>query len=149
MFSINMRLFKTTTLLLLFAFVGTYVRCLPIEESLSTTSSSLSTTTTLSNSGDHYDQRQNGTDNYRIHVDGVVVVVAPVEALLLAGDVVGTNQSDISLLESTLYNSKPEDEKPNIEHSEKPTVSPKSTHRSSLRLMNLLAPFIRRLYHKE
>ncbi|KAL2735920.1 hypothetical protein V1478_002604 [Vespula squamosa] len=142
-----MRLFKTTTLLLLFAFVGSYVRCLPIqEENVSTTSSSLST---LSNSGDHYDQRQNGTDNYRIHVDGVVVVVAPVEALLLAGDVVGTNQSDISLLESTLYNSKPEDEKPNIEHSEKPTVSPKSTHRSSLRLMNLLAPFIRRLYHKE
>ncbi|XP_035723840.1 uncharacterized protein LOC118442403 [Vespa mandarinia] len=146
MFSINMRLFKTTTLLLLFAFVGTHVRCLPIEESSSTTSSSSST---LSNTGDHYDQRQNGTDNYRIHVDGVVVVVAPVEALLLAGDVIGTNQSDISLLESMLYNAKPEDEKPNVEHLEKPTVSSKSTHRSSLRLMNLLAPFIRRLYHKE
>ena len=32
-----------------------------------------------------YDQRQNGSENYRIQVDGLVLVLAPVEALLLAG----------------------------------------------------------------
>lgn len=33
-------------------------------------------------SEDHYDQRQNGTENYRINVDGVLFAVAPAEALL-------------------------------------------------------------------
>lgn len=31
-----------------------------------------------------YDQRQNGTENYRINVDGVFVVIAPAEDLLEA-----------------------------------------------------------------
>ncbi|KAK2583525.1 hypothetical protein KPH14_009481 [Odynerus spinipes] len=142
-----MRLFKSTLLLLL-AFLSSQIGCLPLEEP--TTSSSASLSTTLG-SGDHYDQRQNGSDNYRIHVDGVVVVVAPVEALLLAGGVAsGTNLSDISSLESALQSTlKPIEEKPSLESLDKPISSPKSTHRSSLRLINLLAPFLRRLYHKE
>uniref|UniRef100_A0A6V7J6G2 Uncharacterized protein n=1 Tax=Bracon brevicornis TaxID=1563983 RepID=A0A6V7J6G2_9HYME len=34
---------------------------------------------------DMYDQRQNGSENYNIHLDGLAIIVAPVEALLLAG----------------------------------------------------------------
>lgn len=37
---------------------------------------------------DHYDQRQNGSENYRLNIDGVVVAVAPAESLLSAfGDI--------------------------------------------------------------
>ncbi|XP_047528039.1 uncharacterized protein LOC125064831 [Vanessa atalanta] len=32
----------------------------------------------------HYDQRQNGTENYRLNIDGVVIAVAPAESLLEA-----------------------------------------------------------------
>ncbi|GBP27989.1 hypothetical protein EVAR_83620_1 [Eumeta japonica] len=32
----------------------------------------------------HYDQRQNGTENYRLNIDGVVIAVAPAESLLAA-----------------------------------------------------------------
>ncbi|CAB3228668.1 unnamed protein product [Arctia plantaginis] len=36
----------------------------------------------------HYDQRQNGSENYRLNIDGVVVAVAPAESLLSAfGDI--------------------------------------------------------------
>ncbi|XP_051153264.1 uncharacterized protein LOC127276694 [Leptopilina boulardi] len=43
-----------------------------------------------------YDQRQNGTENYRIQVDGLVFVIAPVEALLLAGGAAAAAGSDDS-----------------------------------------------------
>ena len=43
-----------------------------------------------------YDQRQNGTENYRIHVDGLVLVVAPVEALLLASGAGGSIEDNLS-----------------------------------------------------
>lgn len=92
MLSINMRIFKTV---LLIASFGTSVRCLPVAEESSKTEASSSvisqeTTTaasisTHSDITDYYDQRQNGTENYRIHLDGVVFVFAPVEALLLMG----------------------------------------------------------------
>ncbi|XP_011506285.1 PREDICTED: uncharacterized protein LOC105368854 [Ceratosolen solmsi marchali] len=36
-------------------------------------------------SSDHYDQRQNGTENYRVKVDGLVFILAPADSLLLAG----------------------------------------------------------------
>ncbi|KAI4500746.1 hypothetical protein M0802_003957 [Mischocyttarus mexicanus] len=163
-----MRLFKTTTLLLLLAFVGTQVRCFPIEETESTTSS-------LTRVEDHYDQRQNGSENYRVHIDGILIVVAPVEALLMANDLINNNQSGTSTISSTTNYPKPDENKPNIEHSEKPSneniekpgtgnleesntvhqileqlnTSSKSTKRSNLRFMNLLAPFIRRLYHPQ
>ncbi|XP_021185043.3 uncharacterized protein LOC110372570 isoform X1 [Helicoverpa armigera] len=32
----------------------------------------------------HYDQRQNGSENYRLSIDGVVIAVAPAESLLSA-----------------------------------------------------------------
>ncbi|GLH07637.1 Uncharacterized protein GBIM_13095 [Gryllus bimaculatus] len=35
-----------------------------------------------------YDQRQNGTENYRLHIDGVVIAVAPAEMLLNLADLV-------------------------------------------------------------
>ncbi|XP_015175284.1 PREDICTED: uncharacterized protein LOC107065806 [Polistes dominula] len=122
MFSINMRLFKTTIFLfLLFAFVGTHVKCLPLDESEITSPTKIPSSSSLSSSEDHYDQRQNGTENYRVHIDGVVIVVAPVEALLMANDLINTNQSGISTIPSTINYPKPDDNKPNIEHSEKPS----------------------------
>lgn len=50
----------------------------------------------LERRNNEYDQRQNGTENYRIQVDGLVVVVAPVEALLLAGGAAGSEGSNLS-----------------------------------------------------
>ncbi|XP_059057146.1 uncharacterized protein LOC131850800 [Achroia grisella] len=36
----------------------------------------------------HYDQRQNGTENYRLNIDGVVIAVAPAQSLLeVASDI--------------------------------------------------------------
>ncbi|XP_014370352.2 uncharacterized protein LOC106720272 [Papilio machaon] len=32
----------------------------------------------------HFDQRQNGTENYRLNIDGVVIAVAPADSLLAA-----------------------------------------------------------------
>lgn len=106
MLSINMRIFKTVLLL---ASLGAGVRCMPVEDESKTespTSSAPSTTLAVPTDAaplptrldaDYYDQRQNGSENYRIHVDGVVLVFAPVEALLLAGGVGGSTDSSLSL----------------------------------------------------
>lgn len=54
-----------------------------------------------------YDQRQNGSENYRIQVDGLVFVLAPVDALLLAGgaaegsDLLGAQPNITALLNAT------------------------------------------------
>lgn len=86
-----MRIFKTVLLIVSF---GASVQCLPVAEEPSKTETPSSvvpqetTTATIPSHPDitdYYDQRQNGTENYRLHVDGVVFVFAPVEALLLAG----------------------------------------------------------------
>jgi len=97
MLSINMRIFKTV--LLIGAF-GANVRCLPVadEASIGSTTEVVSpvpqetaattaepTPERLDTGTEYYDQRQNGSENWRIHVDGVVFVFAPVETLLLAG----------------------------------------------------------------
>lgn len=104
MLSINMRIFKTV---LLITVLGRNVRCLPIadgtESKIEVATASTqdaaaivaAPTTVRSDTTDFYDQRQNGTENYRIHVDGVVLVFAPVEALLLAG-ASGTNGANLS-----------------------------------------------------
>lgn len=124
MLSINMRVFKTV---LLFAFLGASVRCLPVTDSKPTESKIESQTesktesqtesktdittvvpqeatvttaapiSTYSDAIDYYDQRQNGSENYRIHVDGLAFVFAPIEALLLAGAAGGTLESNLSL----------------------------------------------------
>ena len=87
-----------------------------------------------------YDQRQNGTENYRIQVDGLVLVLAPVEALLLAGGMgseMGGQFNFSSALDQPIpkdeeYQSsnisfKPEFEKPSLPKSVRPTfyASPK------------------------
>lgn len=41
--------------------------------------------------GEHYDQRQNGTENYRLNIDGVVIAVAPAESLLAAASEIDFN----------------------------------------------------------
>lgn len=102
MLSINMRVFKTV---LLIVFFGASVRCLPVADKPNESKIEADTgsktevssvvpqeidvttaapTSTYSEITDYYDQRQNGTENYRIHVDGLVFVFAPADALLLA-----------------------------------------------------------------
>ncbi|KAJ1530339.1 hypothetical protein ONE63_005253 [Megalurothrips usitatus] len=50
-----------------------------------------------------YDQRQNGSENYRIHMDGMVVVVAPPEALMsVAGAAQGVQAAQGGALEQQL-----------------------------------------------
>jgi hypothetical protein len=44
-----------------------------------------------------YDQRQNGTENFRLHINGVVIVHAPLEALLAS--VSGQTQLQDQLME--------------------------------------------------
>ncbi|XP_034937956.1 uncharacterized protein [Chelonus insularis] len=103
---------------------------------------------------DTYDQRQNGTENYRIHVDGLVLVVAPVEGLLLAG---GINNDLFSGLGSTSQEKpeprpdpsefstlKPIEDKPSNEQKPETSIK-KSMYKPKLRLINLLAPFLRKI----
>ncbi|KYM99719.1 hypothetical protein ALC62_09337 [Cyphomyrmex costatus] len=112
-----MRVFKTVLLIAFFA----SVQCLPITDkpTESETDSKIESetsikdeitsvipqesavtfaapTSTLSDAIDYYDQRQNGTENYRIHLDGLVFVFAPVEALLLAGAAASNSEHNIS-----------------------------------------------------
>lgn len=114
MLSINMRVFKTV---LLIAFFGASVRCLPVadkptESTIESDTGSktevssvvpqeidvttVAPTSTHSDTIDYYDQRQNGTENYRVHVDGLVFVFAPVDALLLAGAASGISEPNTS-----------------------------------------------------
>lgn len=110
--------------MLLIAFFGASVRCLPVadkpteskteskpesqteseieiisevvpQETAVTTAAPAST---YSETTDYYDQRQNGTENYRIHLNGLVFVFAPVEAMLLAGAAAGISEPSLSSL---------------------------------------------------
>ncbi|KAJ8725844.1 hypothetical protein PYW08_004027 [Mythimna loreyi] len=58
----------------------------------------------------HYDQRQNGSENYRLNIDGVVIAVAPAESLLSAlGDM--DDLLDLAMEEyNTDYKPKPPQE---------------------------------------
>jgi len=112
-----MRVFKTV---LLIAFFGTSVRCLPVtdkstesktESKIETESkveitsvvpqetavTSTTSTSTYSDTTDYYDQRQNGSENYRLHMDGFVFVIAPFETLLLAGAAAGNSEPNFSI----------------------------------------------------
>ena len=75
-----MRIFKTTELAFLLFSILVSSSCAPNK-----IPSSEEPSESPELIGEHYDQRQNGTENYRIHVDGLILVVAPAEALLLAG----------------------------------------------------------------
>lgn len=65
----------------------------------------------------HYDQRQNGTENYRLNIDGVVIAVAPAESLLAAaseidfGDLL-TDLEDFESPSKPPSDVKPQDQKP-------------------------------------
>ncbi|XP_033328083.2 uncharacterized protein LOC117221324 [Megalopta genalis] len=136
MSSINMRVFKTA--LLLVALLSNRGECLPLTNETST----VDQTTPFPDStsvADHYDQRQEGGENYRVHVGGVVVVIAPVEALLLASAAAAGDRPNLSL--SNL--AKPTPSKPETE--QKPLPSPKTATRAGTRLTNLLAPFLQRI----
>lgn len=140
-----MRIFKTV---LLIAYLGASARCLPIDGESTTepktevliSSTPEATTTTeptlpvAQSDSNYYDQRQNGSENYRIHVDGVVLVFAPVEALLLAGATAGTTASTLSIPQhggSVQLNSvQPDTEKPNADLQNKTEpASSKTIHR--------------------
>ncbi|XP_012541174.1 uncharacterized protein LOC105839423 [Monomorium pharaonis] len=196
MLSINMRVFKTV---LVIAFFGVSVQCLPVTDSKPTeskiesqteskieslteskiesqTESKIESQTevkpeiiseessqepaittvapipTYSDAIDYYDQRQNGTENYRIHVDGLAFVIAPIEALLLAGAAGGTSESNLSLssLGISPTQSISELDKPasDIIHNKTESAISKTIHKQpAVRLANFLAPFIRSIRH--
>ncbi|XP_076666229.1 uncharacterized protein LOC143367869 [Andrena cerasifolii] len=137
MLSINMRAFKSLLLVAVLFFNG--IECLPVADDTSIAESTTTKPAELSSENDHYDQRQNGTDNYRIHVDGVVLAFAPVEALLLAG----ANGIDKPSLIPIPEPSKPTPDKPPAEP--RPSPASKPSNRSGINLANLLVPFLRRL----
>ncbi|XP_017890182.1 uncharacterized protein LOC108631024 [Ceratina calcarata] len=143
MLSINMRIFKTV-LLLAVVYLFRAVQCLPIADETSITDPSSSTLTPpptpplySSASDDLYDQRQNGTENYRIHVDGLVFVVAPAEALLAAA---AENKPNLPVT------SPPKPPSTTPENDPKPSPAPKSVQRAGLRLANFLIPLLRRIH---
>ncbi|RVE44426.1 hypothetical protein evm_010903 [Chilo suppressalis] len=68
----------------------------------------------------HYDQRQNGSENYRLNIDGVVIAVAPADSLLAAA-----SDIDISdLLDLEEFN-EPTKPKPPSSETLKPQIKPK------------------------
>ncbi|XP_050678550.1 uncharacterized protein LOC126974887 [Leptidea sinapis] len=64
----------------------------------------------------HFDQRQNGTENYRLNIDGVVIAVAPAESLLAA--VSDIDLSDLIDLEDLNELQKPKPQKPQYQKPE-------------------------------
>lgn len=82
--------------------------------------------------GEHYDQRQNGTENYRLNIDGVVIAVAPADSLLAAvSDLDFNDMFDLDDLNELKPKPPAEDKppKPILEpkpQEGKPTVKPES-----------------------
>ncbi|CAG9783946.1 unnamed protein product [Diatraea saccharalis] len=68
----------------------------------------------------HFDQRQNGSENYRLNIDGVVIAVAPADSLLAAASDI--DLSDLLDLEEFNEPSKP---KPPSSETLKPQIEPK------------------------
>lgn len=118
MLSINMRVFKSLLLVAVLFFNG--IECLPVAGETSIAESPTTKAAESNSENDHYDQRQNGTDNYRIHVDGVVLAFAPVEALLLAG---ANGIDKPSLIPIPPEPSKPTPDKPPAEPRPSPAAS--------------------------
>ncbi|KAJ0180703.1 hypothetical protein K1T71_004107 [Dendrolimus kikuchii] len=69
-------------------------------------------------SNDVYDQRQNGTENYRLNIDGVVIAVAPAEALLAAASEIDLSDlldiDDLSDLDLPQKPQKPTSSSPSV-----------------------------------
>lgn len=127
---------------------------IPQDEAAVTTAAP---TPTISDIVEYYDQRQNGTDNYRIHLDGLVFVFAPVEALLLAGAAGGTLQPNLPISSqdhaSSTIQSIDEPDKPAIDSLQNKTDLPISKtilyKQPAVRLANFLAPLIRSIRHAQ
>ncbi|XP_039747265.1 uncharacterized protein LOC120624662 [Pararge aegeria] len=124
----------------------------------------------------HYDQRQNGTENYRLNIDGVVIAVAPAESIIEAAAEFG-DLFDISDIDDFLKPPSPPSSgsttKPEVSDSkpgaEKPAETPLSdvslnsetkpqrkdasagkqekVQRLKHRLANVLIPLLRRTRH--
>lgn len=74
-----------------------------------------------------YDQRQNGSENYRLNIDGVVVAVAPVDSFLSAlSDIDFSDLIDLESLEQELGSKPPKPsisvDLPDPKPDEKPSV---------------------------
>ncbi|CAH2086171.1 unnamed protein product [Euphydryas editha] len=119
----------------------------------------------------HYDQRQNGTENYRLNIDGVVIAVAPAETLLEAASDL-SDYFDQATLEQLLKpsseqssvkpgdnsNNKPESEKPLSDVSVNSDLSAQKkdasvrkqekAQRLKHRLANAIIPLLRRTRHQ-
>ncbi|XP_066995815.1 uncharacterized protein [Anabrus simplex] len=108
-----------------------------------------------------YDQRQNGTENYRVHVDGVVVAVAPAETLLsliaLADDVMipehllgsgsglGGDYFGSSSTTETVTSSEPSSSTVESQPQQEASTKPTKKIRGKILLSRLLMPLLRRL----
>ncbi|RZF40518.1 hypothetical protein LSTR_LSTR000397 [Laodelphax striatellus] len=103
-----------------------------------------------------YDQRQNGSENFRIHLNDVMVVVAPAEALLsVAGSDLlggagggGPGAADLPVEEAQPHKECKQGVKGGAKCS-RPSSGQNSVNnkRSRLRLSNFLLPFINRAHH--
>ncbi|KAF7989153.1 hypothetical protein HCN44_007463 [Aphidius gifuensis] len=180
---INMRIFKTIliTLSLLSMMIGGF-NCSPLSSSLRAEHrgtdddgldlSSDNLTSELSSKDDYFDQRQNGTENYRIHVDGLVLVVAPIEALLLAAsntelsdNYFPINKNKTEIIKPDNETIKPEQSKPDNETTkpdnetikpepnddkitEKTDLNNKINHKHHLRFASLLGPVLKKLINQ-
>ncbi|XP_076283747.1 uncharacterized protein LOC143210616 [Lasioglossum baleicum] len=140
MLPINTRIFKMVVLLLLPMVMNlNRIECKPLTNETSLEDLTTALPSSSSPQVDHYDQRQNGTENYRVHLDGIVFVLAPVEALFLANAAAAGNKPNLPIPDPA----KPTLGKPEVE--QKPSPLPKSATRAGTRLSSLLAPFLHRL----
>ncbi|KAL0272895.1 UNVERIFIED_CONTAM: hypothetical protein PYX00_005713 [Menopon gallinae] len=71
---------------LVIAQVATVLAAPHVQQFKHDSNASESSTPCQESGGDVYDQRQNGTENYWINVDGVVVLLAPAETILAAAN---------------------------------------------------------------
>lgn len=135
--NVKMGIFKGSKLVFLVLSLVLSSNAAPTKEPTTTAAQSSENSTSAPEEkpliGDHYDQRQNGTENYRIQVDGLVLVVAPIEGLLLAGGLPGVGDSNIfGTPEPMPEKPKPEApiiaSKPTTEASEEKPSSAKSSH---------------------
>ncbi|XP_016837582.1 uncharacterized protein LOC100117581 [Nasonia vitripennis] len=162
--SINMRIFKT--ILLVIALAAVSVDASPLlhytrdRDSRPADRNEPSAPVELKKDAtDHYDQRQNGTENYRVKVDGLVFIMAPADSLLLAGAALEPSNFNFEQLlgdaNKPISKPKPDDDAPQPKP-QKDSI-PKSSHhdpihaghKSVLRISNLIAPFLKRMHHSQ
>ncbi|CAH4037212.1 unnamed protein product [Pieris brassicae] len=118
----------------------------------------------------HFDQRQNGTENYRLNIDGVVIAVAPAESFLAAAsdidlsdllDIEDFNELQKPKPPSKPLKPKPDDDKPQdskpdalnevndvkLQKKDASQRNKEKTQRLKYRLANMLLPLLRKNRH--